>query len=100
MPIEDFYNNNDKFIKMIKYYKKNWLKNTYLNYEELTEKEYLNRINYLLENCHHLLNQQIEVFHHKLSYLVEKFKFFMKNVNIKIKESLVKKYLIKLINLQ
>ena len=33
--IEQFYNNNDKYIRMIKYYKKTWLKNSYLNYDEI-----------------------------------------------------------------
>ena len=74
---------------MIKYFKKTWLNNSYLNYEEITQKEYLNRTNNLLEYFHHLLNQNIEVFHPKFSYLVEKFIFFIKNIYIKIKESLV-----------
>ena len=74
---------------MIKYFKKTWLNNSYFNYEEITQKEYLNRTNNLLEYFHHLLNQNIEVFHPKFSYLVEKFIFFIKNIYIKIKESLV-----------
>ena len=87
--IEEFYNNNDKYLRKIKYFKKTWLNNSYFNYEEITQKEYLNRTNNLLEYFHHLLNQNIEVFHPKFSYLVEKFIFFIKNIYIKIKESLV-----------
>ena len=87
--IEQFYNNNDKYIIIIKYYKKTWLKITYLNYDEITQNEYLNKTDNL-QNFYHLLNHQLEFFHPKLSYLVEKYKFFIKNVYIKIKESLVK----------
>lgn len=47
--IKDFYNNNYKYIRIIKYYK-SMTKNSYLNYDQLTQKEYLNRTNNLLEN--------------------------------------------------
>ena len=88
--IENFYTDNEKFKKIIKYYKKTWINNNYLNYEEITQKEYLNRTSNLLEYFHHLLNQQVEVFHPKMSYLIGKYKLFIINIYNNIKESLIK----------
>ena len=58
---------------VIKYYKKNWLNNSYINYSELDNKEYINRTNNFIESFHHALNLSLQVYHPKLSYLVDKF---------------------------
>lgn len=88
--LEEFYNSNEKYKKLLKYYKKVWLNNSYLNYSELTEKEYLNRTNNYLEYFHHILNTNIEVFYPNLSYLIEKYKSLISSLYNKIKESIVK----------
>ena len=42
--MEDFYSqseNDNAYFKMIKYYKKNWINNPYINYSEISDNEYL-----------------------------------------------------------
>ena len=89
--IEKFYGeiSNNKYAKLIRYYKKNWKNNNYINYIDLTEKEYLNRTNNYLENFHHIMNQKIEVYHPKLSYLVSKYKEFILYIYSNMKDYLV-----------
>ena len=87
--IEDFYKSNGKYEKLLKYYKKVWINNSYLNYAELTEDEYLNRTNNYLEYFHHILNSNIEVFHPKLSFLIEKYKSLILSLYNKIKDSII-----------
>lgn len=89
--LENYYTGNDNaYCKIIIYYKKHWLNSNYINYSELSESDYLNRTNNLLEYYHHLLNESCEVFHPKLSYLIHKYKQFLVTIYVKIKESLVK----------
>lgn len=59
-------NLNQGYNKFIKYYKDNWLYNPYINYMEISNDEYLNRTNNLLERYHGILNQQLEFSHPKL----------------------------------
>ena len=76
----DFYSNklnDNKYLKLIKYYKKYWINNHYINYTEIKEEEYLFRTNNYLENFHHLLNAAIEVYHPKVSYLIHKYKEYL-----------------------
>ena len=89
--IQDFYeeDKNNKYYSIIKYYKKNWINNPYINYYELSKEEYYNRTNNYLESFHHVLNNMIEVFHPKLSYLISKYKNYLINIYIKLKESLI-----------
>lgn len=57
--LEEFYSNNEKYkgyYKIIKYYKKNWNNNPYINYSEISEKDYFFMTNNYLENLHYLLN--------------------------------------------
>ena len=91
--LEDFYSiklNDNKCLKLIKYYRKNWINNSYINYTEISEEEYLFRTNNYLENFHHLLNATIEVYHPKVSYLIHKYKEYLIMLYQKVKESLVK----------
>ena len=91
--LEDFYSiklNDNKYLKLIKYYRKNWITNSYINYTEISEEEYLFRTNNYLENFHHLLNASIEVYHPKVSYLIYKYKEYLIMIYQKVKESLVK----------
>ena len=88
--LEEFYISNDKYKKLLKYYKKVWINNSYLNYAELTENEYLNRTNNYLEYFNHILNISIEVYHPKLSFLIEKYKMLILSLYNKIKESIIK----------
>ena len=45
--------------KFIKYFKKNWLNNKYINYYDLNKEEYLNRTNNYIESFHHILHEQL-----------------------------------------
>ena len=65
------------------------INNTYLNFIDITENEYFNRINNYLENFHYIMNQNIEVFHPKISYLIFKYKDYIVNIYKKIKYSLI-----------
>lgn len=90
--IEDFYSasqNDNNYYKLIKYYKKQWIYNSYINYTEISQNEYLSRTNNYLENFHRLLNESIEVYHPKISYLIHKYKEFLKSIYSKIKDSLL-----------
>ena len=49
--LKDFFYNNEKgYERLLRYYEKNWLKNKYLDYAELTDEEYLNRTNNYIES--------------------------------------------------
>ena len=88
--LEGFFGDNDeKYVKLLKYYKKNWLNNEYLNYSELTVLEYSSRTNNYLESFHHVLNQSLKVYHPKISYLIDKYKEYLINIYNKIKVSIV-----------
>ena len=87
--VEEFYTSQEKYKRFIKYFKKYWVNNEYLNFIELTEKEYLMRTNNYLENFHCLINKSIEVFHPKLSYLIYKYKLFLLGVYEKLKDGFV-----------
>jgi hypothetical protein len=39
---ELFLNSENKYRKMIAYYKKNWLKKNYINYTDISEEEFIN----------------------------------------------------------
>ena len=86
---------NDKYQKFIKYFKKIWLNNKYINYYDLSKEEYLNRTNNYIESFHHILNEQLDCFHPKISYLISKYKLYLKKIYEKIKNSLVIKHNIK-----
>ena len=91
--LEDFHSiklNDNKYLKLIKYYRKNWMTNRYINYTEINEEKYLFSTNNYLENFHHLLNTAIEVYHQKISYLIYKYKEYLIMIYSKVKESLVK----------
>ena len=71
--LKDFFYNNEKgYEKLLRYYEKNWLKNKYLDYAELTDEEYLNRTNNYIESFHQVLNKTLGVYHPKMSYLIFK----------------------------
>ena len=73
----------------MKYYKKNWLQNTYINFIDITDQEYFIRTNNYLENFHKIMNENIEVYHPKLAYLIYKYKNFLISVYSKLKDSFV-----------
>ena len=57
---EDFYSamqNDNNYYNLIKYYKKQWISNPYINYKEISQNEYLSRTNNYLENFNRLLNE-------------------------------------------
>ena len=90
--IEEYYNLSEyKYKNFLKYFKKNWLKNPYINYIELTNDEFLNRTNNYIESFHSKLNNMLCSYHPKLSYLIEKYKMYLINVYEKINVSLVNK---------
>ena len=88
--LEEFFKNNEKgYENILNYYKKNWLNNTYLNYVELTNEEYLNRTNNYIESFHLVLNKILNVYHPKISYLIFKYKEYLIKIYNKIKDSFV-----------
>lgn len=94
--IEDFYSiklNDQKYCKLIKYYKKYWISNPYIDYSEISQEEYLLRTN------NFFINESIEVYDPKVSYLIHKYKEYFINIYNKVKESLIKDIQIKLENL-
>ena len=86
---ELFLNHENKYKKMIAYYKKNWIHNNYINYTEISKEEFINRTNNYLESFHGQMNQLLQCYHPKLSYLIEKYKNYLKNIYEKIKVNLV-----------
>ena len=91
--LEDYIaiDNDENYNKLIKYYKKNWINNEFINYIDLSNEEFLNRTNNYIEAFHSSLNQSIDAYHPKLSYLVYKYKLYIINIYDKIKECLINK---------
>ena len=88
--LKDFFYNNEKgYERLLRYYEKNWLKNKYLDYAELTDEEYLNRTNNYIESFHQVLNKTLGVYHPKMSYLIFKYKDYLINTYNKLKESII-----------
>ena len=56
---------------------------------EISNDEYLNRTNNLLERYHGILNQQLEFSHPKLSYLIDKYKINLVNIYNRMTLSLI-----------
>ena len=81
--------------KLLSYYKKNWIKNKYINYYNVSNDEYYNRTNNYIESFHAMMNNSFDCFHPKISYLIYKFKLYLIKVGEKIKNSLVEKVEIK-----
>ena len=69
-------NIDNKYKSFIKYFKKNWEKSEFLNFDVLSNGEISNRTNNIVESFHHKLNAHIEYPHPKISILIEKLKFF------------------------
>ena len=82
---------NENYKKLLAYYEKNWINNKYINYVDLAQEEYLMRTNNYLERFHSLLNQSLETIHPKISYLIYKYGVYIKNIYIKITNSLINK---------
>lgn len=58
--LEDYYNQSEyKYKSLLKYYKKNWLNNSYINYINLINDEYWNRTNNYIESFHGKLNNML-----------------------------------------
>lgn len=88
--IEELFSNKDNgYGKMVAYFRKNWLNNKYINYNEISEDEYINRTNNYLESFHGHLNDTLQCFHPKISYLISKYKLYLINIYEKIKTNLV-----------
>ena len=88
--IEEYYI-DEKYKKFINYYKRNWLNNSYINYTELSNDEYVLRTNNYIERFHGLMNQSLDAVHPKISFLISKYEIFLKNIYNKITTSLVNK---------
>ena len=57
--VEEFYTSQEKYKRFIKYFKKYWLNNEYLNFIDLTENEYFTRTNTVFDLViHHPLNSK------------------------------------------
>ena len=67
----------------------NWLSNEYINYSELDNKELVNRTNNFIENFHRNLKTCVEIYHPKLSYFMHKVSIYLKNLNERLKDSLI-----------
>ena len=90
--IKEYYKESDgNYSTLVNYFEKNWINNPYINYCELTNKEFLNRINNYQERFHMTLNSLIECYHPKLSFLIDKYKNYIRFVYEKIKKSLINK---------
>ena len=92
---EYFSINSENEKKLLLYFKKNWLKNKYIDYYELSNDEYLSRTNNYVESFHAYLNSILESYHPKISYLIEKYSEYLRNVYLKFKTSLVKNSVLK-----
>ena len=82
---------NENYKKLLAYYEKNWINNKYINYVDLAQEEYLIWTNNYLERFQGLLNQSLETIHPKISYLIYKYGVYIKNIYIKITNSLINK---------
>ena len=90
--IKEYYKEPDgNYSTLVNYFEKNWINNPYINYCELTNKEFLNRTNNYQERFHKTLNSLIECYHPKLSFLIDKYKNYIRFVYEKIKKSLINK---------
>ena len=90
--IEELFSNKENgYGKMVAYLRKYWLKNNFINYNDLSEDEYINRTNNFLELFHGNLNNTLQCFHPKISYLISKYKLYLISLyeKIKIKTNLV-----------
>ena len=61
-----------EFKNYIKYFKKNWEKSNFLNFDLISNGDITNRTNNFVESFHHKLNSVIEMSHPRISILVEK----------------------------
>ena len=78
--IEEYYSlGDDGYKNFVSYYKKNWLKNNYINFVNLNNDEYITKINNYIENYNKLINDSLECYHPKISYLISKYKDFLIN---------------------
>ena len=83
--VEDFVSlQDDKYKKLVSYYKKNWIKNEYINYYNVSNDEYYNRTNNYIESFHAMMNNSLDCFHPKISYLIYKYKLYLIKVYEKI----------------
>ena len=90
--IEIYFGSDDEnYKKLLLYYKKNWLNNPYINYNELSKQEYINRTNNFIESFHSFFNQKLETYHPKISFLIDKYKEYLISIYNKVKTSLVDK---------
>jgi hypothetical protein len=79
-----------EFKNFIKYFKKNWEKSNFLNFDVISKGDYINRTNNFAESFHNKLNSIIEIPHPRISILVEKL--------IQISKDYYYKYVNKLFN--
>ncbi len=88
--IEELFTNKDNgYRKMVAYFRKNWLNNNYINYNEISEDGYINRTNNYLEWFHGYLNDTLQCFHPKILYLISKYKLYLINIYENININLV-----------
>jgi len=88
--LENYYNQlEEPYIKFIRYYKKNWLKNTFINFVDLSNQEYFSRTNNYIERFHKSLYDALECIHPKISDLIERYKEYLINLYNKISASFI-----------
>ena len=87
--IEIYFGSDDEnYKKLLLFYKKNWLNNPYINYNELSKQEYINRTNNFIESFHSFFNQKLETYHPKISFLIDKYKEYLISIYNRVKSSL------------
>ena len=70
---------NSKNLKLIKYFKRNWLNSNFINFDSIWDWKIKNRTNNKIELFHRTLNQTIEISYPKISFFVEKLKVIITN---------------------
>ena len=67
-------NIDNKYNKFIEYFKNNWQSSEFLDFDQISNGEIINRTNNIVESFNHKLNSIVEYPHPRISVLVEKLK--------------------------
>ena len=80
-----------EYNKFFQYFIKNWSKSNFLNFENLTQDEILERTDNTCEIFHKIVNDAIGINHPKISFLIDNLKTFTKMKFDELIESMVTK---------
>ena len=70
--------NKIKYLKLHKYFMKNWSKQKLLNYNEYLDNKFYDTTNNFSESFNNAINKMININHPKISIFVEKIKSYIK----------------------